>query len=60
MFILTQEPPGGESLRAFEALDDAFGTDSFDKASAQQILVEHGFRNGTLDSLVSGGYVSEE
>jgi len=59
MFILVQEPSGEESKRAFEALDDALGTEEFSEATARKVMAEHGFGKDMLERLVDGGYVSE-
>ena len=59
MYMLVQEPSSSEARRAFEALDDTFGTESFDKGSAQRVLAEHGFNKGILDMLISTGCIEE-
>ena len=59
MFILTSDPEKGELSRAFDILDDAFGTEQFDKNSAVTALKEGGFTSATFDKLVSGGFVTE-
>ena len=60
VYILTQQPSGGESERAFGALDDAFGTESFSGEDADKVLKESGFSPAMLDKLITGGYVSED
>jgi len=59
LFILISEPTSAEARRAFDALDDAFGTETFDKKSAEGVLKENGFDSGMFNSLVSGENVSE-
>lgn len=59
-YILTAEPHSDEASRAFDALDNAFGTDSFEKEEALRVLAEHGFTAVMFTSLVSTGCVTEE
>ena len=59
LYTLMKEPETEQAKRAFSALDDAFGTEEFDKKSAQDVLVEHGFGKNDLDVLISGEYVQE-
>ena len=59
IYTLVNEPESEQARRAFEALDDAFGAENFDKKSAQAVLVEHGFGKSDLDKLVEGGYAQE-
>ncbi len=60
MYILVQEPNGDEAKRAFNALDDAFGTDSFSKSEALQALTEHGFTSSMFEALLTSGCIAEE
>ena len=62
MYILTDEPKSSGSLTvAFKVLDDAFGTEEFDYASAVNTLdnSEVPSPEDTFDRLVNAGYVSE-
>ncbi len=59
MFILTSDPEKGELSRAFDALDDAVGTEQFDKQTALKVLKESGFTENTFNQLVSGGHIAE-
>ena len=59
MYILTQEPSGGESARAFSALDEAYGTEEFTVEEADKVLAENGFSQSMFDSLVANGFVTE-
>ena len=61
MYILTDEPKGGASAVAFRVLDDAFGTEEFDYASAIGALdnSEVPSPEDTFDRLVNAGNVSE-
>jgi hypothetical protein len=59
MYELVQEPQGEESARAFDALDEAFGTEQFAEAEANKVLAESGFGSGMFKSLVASGSVSE-
>jgi len=59
MYELIREPESGELKRAFNALDEAFGAERFDKNSAKKVLAEHGFSKATFDNLIEGQYISE-
>ena len=59
IYTLVNEPESEQARRAFEALDDAFGAENFDKKSVQSVLTEHGFGKNDLDTLVKDGYVGE-
>jgi hypothetical protein len=58
-FILVAEPHGDEARRAFDALDDALGTDEFTEADANEVLKLHGFSNNMFTVLVTAGSISE-
>ncbi len=53
MYTLIRQPGGGELGRAFDALDEAFGTEAFNRSAAKQVLTEHGFNGNTLDTLIA-------
>ena len=59
MYILTDKPSGYNT--AWEALDNAFGTEEFSREEAVSALSQAGIEDeyGTFDRLVSNGYVSE-
>ena len=62
MYILTDKPDHYGALSvAFEVLDDAFGTEEFDYASAVGALdnSEVPSPEDTLERLVNAGYVTE-
>jgi hypothetical protein len=61
VYILTQEPSGGQRLAAFDALDDAFGTGSFTYEQAVTVIENALGEDGTrlFDDLVRSGCVSE-
>ncbi len=59
MYILVSEPHGDEACRAFDALDDAFGTDEFSKDDAMKVLSEHGFAANMFSALLTAGSISE-
>lgn len=62
MYILTDEPLGGQQANAFEALDDAFGTGEFSQGQAITVLknaLETPNADGLFRSLVQGGHVTE-
>jgi len=59
-YILTEEPRGDEARRAFDALDDTFGTDSFTKEEALAVLTEHGFGANMFSILDGSGAITEE
>lgn len=59
--MLIQEPPSGQNLEAFNALDDTFGADEFSEAQGIETLSQYFGEEGTpyLSRLIQGGYVSE-
>ena len=57
MYMLTDEPEGHNA--AWEALDNAFGTEEFSREDAAITLSQAGISGNAFDKLVSGGYVSE-
>jgi hypothetical protein len=61
MYILTQEPTSGQRLEAFNALDDAFGTESFTQGQAITVIENALGEDGTriFQDLVNSGCVSE-
>ncbi len=59
MYMLVAEPHGDEASRAFNALDDAFGTDEFSKEDAMRCLSEHGFTTVMFTALVTAGSIAE-
>ena len=59
-YILTDRPAGGESQRAFDALDNAFGVEGFSGSEADKVLAENGFNSSMFDSLIQGSYVAED
>ena len=60
MYILVEEPHSDEARRAFNALDDAFGTDSFTREDATRVLEEHGFSSQMFQALEMAGSIMEE
>lgn len=60
MYILSEQPADGESRRAFQALDDAFGADEFAREAAERVLTDHGFRGSSMfETLESYDYITE-
>ena len=60
LWLLTDEPEHDSHLaEAFEALDEAFGTEAFTDDDARRVMKLHEFSDGTFDSLCFGGYVTE-
>jgi len=62
MYILTDEPRSGQSLDAFRALDNAFGTGEFSQGQAIATLansLEASNAESLFRDLVSGGFVTE-
>lgn len=58
-YILVNEPTAEEASRAFDALDDAYGTDEFSEDEAKQVMTAHGFGPGMFSALVTSGSISE-
>ncbi len=59
MYMLVSEPHSDEACRAFNALDDAFGTDEFSREDALKVLGEHGFSQQMFMALVTAGSIAE-
>lgn len=59
MYMLIEQPNGDEARRAFDALDDAFGTDDFSKEDAMEVLSNRGFSGNMFNALLMSGSISE-
>lgn len=59
MYILVAEPHGDEAARAFDALDETFGTDEFSQADAMNVLTQHGFGAQMFQGLLTAGSIME-
>lgn len=61
-YILTDEPPGGQRLDAFQALDDAFGTSEFSQGQALTVIgnsLETPNSGSLFNDLLRGEYITE-
>ena len=60
IFLLAKEPEEGSRLsHAFDALDDAFGTEPITTEGAIRVMKENHLPEGSFDSLCFGGYIIE-
>ncbi len=65
MYILLNEPPGGETKEAFEVLDETFGSGGFTAGQAANAIgialeVDSSKAQGLLNKLIAGDYLGEE